>query len=74
MCCCRRSARAGEPKIAREKRAAADLDIATTTDSMGEWLLQHWDVFDTGGDGQLQRSNNGETGWSNIGSLTSAGF
>ncbi|HEX8421156.1 MAG TPA: VapE domain-containing protein [Sphingomonas sp.] len=43
-----------EPTIARQRRtAAADLDIGPTTDSFGLWLAEHWDVYDTGRDGEL---------------------
>lgn len=43
----------GEPKIARAKRDTADLDIEPTTDSLAEWLVTNWDVYDQGRDGQL---------------------
>lgn len=43
----------GEPKIARQKRDAALLDIGPTTDSFAEWLVANWEVYDQGRDGEL---------------------
>lgn len=43
----------GEPRIAREKRQGAALDIGPTTDSLAEWLVSNWEVYDQGRDGEL---------------------
>lgn len=44
----------GEPTIARAKRegSGAVFDGALT-DSFGQWLVEHWEVYDTGPDGEL---------------------
>jgi len=43
----------GEPRIAREKRVGTALDIGPTTDSLAEWLVAEWEVYDQGRDGEL---------------------
>jgi hypothetical protein len=45
----------GEPKIAREKRAVAlDPDAQVeTSDEQAAWLYEHWDVYETGQEGQI---------------------
>lgn len=43
----------GEPRIAREKRVGAALDIGPTIDSLAEWLVSNWEVYDRGRDGEL---------------------
>lgn len=45
----------GEPKIAREKRENAQTFTfdRPVRDELAEWLVAEWDVYDTGGDGQV---------------------
>lgn len=44
----------GDPTIARAKREGAGTVFdGSITDSFGQWLVEHWEVYDTGPDGQL---------------------
>lgn len=44
----------GDPTIARQRREGGALDFqGTLTDSFGQWLVEHWEVYDTGPDGEL---------------------
>jgi len=41
-----------EWKIARERRARDDIDVEAS-DERAEWLVKHWDVYDSGQSGEL---------------------
>lgn len=43
----------GEPRIARTKERGPRPDIGPTTDDLGKWLIDKWDVYDTGHQGEL---------------------
>ncbi len=43
----------GDPKIARQRDRGPRLDVAQTTDDLGNWLVDNWEVYDTGRSGEL---------------------
>lgn len=42
-----------EPTIARQRREPTGVDLGTTTDDVAQWLVEHWDVYDSGSRGEL---------------------
>ncbi len=42
----------GEPKISKERLARTDI-VLDVSDERAEWLAANWEVFDTGGSGEL---------------------
>jgi predicted P-loop ATPase len=42
----------GEPRIARERRASSGADLEVH-DEVADWLLENWETYDVGRDGQL---------------------
>lgn len=42
----------GEPRIARERRAGSGADLQVH-DDVADWLVENWEVYDVGGEGQV---------------------